>query len=342
MSGSYQYIIDEAQQAFSACHAAQDLEQAKARFLGKSGVLTEALKGLGKLSAEQRPAAGAEINVAKQAVENAYQQRRNALLMAAQQAQLASEQIDVTLPARGQQRGGLHPVSMTLARIEQLFHSIGFAVAQGPEIETDFYNFTALNIPDNHPARAMHDTFYVDDGKGQQSMQYVLRTHTSPVQIHYMQQALQAEGSGMPIKIIAPGRVYRVDSDATHSPMFHQVEGLWVDEQVSFANLKGVVQDFLQRFFERDDLQVRFRPSFFPFTEPSAEMDMSWNGGWLEIGGCGMVHPEVFQYVGIDATRYRGFAFGLGVERLTMLRYGVNDLRLFFNNDLRFLQQFRG
>jgi phenylalanyl-tRNA synthetase alpha chain len=188
----------------------------------------------------------------------------------------------------------------------------------------------------------MHDTFYVDDGKGQQSMQYVLRTHTSPVQIHYMQQALQAGGSGMPIKIIAPGRVYRVDSDATHSPMFHQVEGLWVDEQVSFANLKGVVQDFLQRFFERDDLQVRFRPSFFPFTEPSAEMDMSWNGGWLEIGGCGMVHPEVFQHVGIDATRYRGFAFGLGVERLTMLRYGVNDLRLFFNNDLRFLQQFRG
>jgi len=344
MSGSYQHIIDQAQQAFAACQAAQELEQAKVQFLGKSGVLTEALKGLGKLSAEERPAAGAEINVAKQAVEAAYQQRKDALLMAAQQQQLASETIDVTLPARGQQRGGLHPVSMTLARIEQLFHSIGFAVAQGPEIETDFYNFSALNIPDNHPARAMHDTFYVDTGKpdSAHTMEYVLRTHTSPVQIHYMQQAVAQGERGMPIKIIAPGRVYRVDSDATHSPMFHQVEGLWVDEQVSFANLKGVVQDFLQRFFERDDLEVRFRPSFFPFTEPSAEMDMSWNGGWLEIGGCGMVHPEVFRHVGLDATRYRGFAFGLGVERLTMLRYGVNDLRLFFNNDLRFLQQFRG
>ena len=210
-------------------------------------------------------------------------------------------------------------------------------MAEGPEIESDFYNFTALNIPDNHPARAMHDTFYVDAEDG--SMDYVLRTHTSPVQIHYMQDAIKA-GQSMPLKIIAPGRVYRVDSDATHSPMFHQVEGLWVDENISFANLKGVVQDFLQRFFERDDLQVRFRPSFFPFTEPSAEMDMSWNGGWLEIGGCGMVHPEVFKHVGIDAEKYRGFAFGLGVERLTMLRYGVNDLRHFFNNDLRFLQQF--
>jgi phenylalanyl-tRNA synthetase alpha chain len=345
MSGLYQHIIDEAQQAFAACQTAHDLEQAKSRFLGKSGVLTEALKGLGKLSAEERPAAGAQINVAKQAVEDSFQQRRDALMQAAQQQQLASETIDVTLPARGQQRGGLHPVSMTLRRVEQLFHSIGFEVAQGPEIETDFYNFTALNIPDNHPARAMHDTFYVNDGTpndGQHKLDYVLRTHTSPVQIHYMQQAMAQGGSGIPIKIIAPGRVYRVDSDATHSPMFHQVEGLWVDEQVSFANLKGVVQDFLQRFFERDELQVRFRPSFFPFTEPSAEMDMSWNGGWLEIGGCGMVHPEVFKHVGLDATRYRGFAFGLGVERLTMLRYGVNDLRLFFNNDLRFLQQFRG
>lgn len=327
-----EHILPEAEQAFAACDTINDLEQAKARYLGKSGVLTEQLKGLGKLSAEERPAAGAAINVVKQGVEEALKARRDALLNAEQAKQLASESLDVTLPARSRGQGGLHPVTLTLNRIEQLFHSIGFAVAEGPEIESDFYNFTALNIPEDHPARAMHDTFYVDD-------QHVLRTHTSPVQVHYMQDALR-DKSGPPLKIIAPGRVYRVDSDATHSPMFHQVEGLWVDENISFANLKGVVQDFLQRFFERDDLQVRFRPSFFPFTEPSAEMDMSWNGGWLEIGGCGMVHPEVFKHVGIDSEKYRGFAFGLGVERLTMLRYGVNDLRLFFDNDLRFLKQF--
>jgi phenylalanyl-tRNA synthetase alpha chain len=231
------------------------------------------------------------------------------------------------LPGRGVGIGGLHPVTRTLARIEQLFASIGFSVADGPEIETDFYNFTALNIPENHPARAMHDTFYLDGGA-------LLRTHTSPVQVHYMQDQKP------PIRIISPGRVYRVDSDATHSPMFHQVEGLWVDEQASFADLKGVIQNFLQRFFERDDLKVRFRPSFFPFTEPSAEMDMSWGDGWLEIGGCGMVHPNVFSHVGIDSERYQGFAFGMGVERLAMLRYGVDDLRLFFENDLRFLKQF--
>lgn len=325
-------ILPEAQQAFAACETINDLEQAKARYLGKSGVLTEQLKGLGKLSAEERPTAGAAINVVKQGVEDALKARRDALLNAEQAKQLASESLDVTLPGRSRGQGGLHPVTLTLNRIEQLFHSIGFAVAEGPEIESDFYNFTALNIPEDHPARAMHDTFYVDD-------KHVLRTHTSPVQVHYMQDALK-DKSGPPLKIIAPGRVYRVDSDATHSPMFHQVEGLWVDENISFANLKGVVQDFLQRFFERDDLQVRFRPSFFPFTEPSAEMDMSWNGGWLEIGGCGMVHPEVFKHVGIDSEKYRGFAFGLGVERLTMLRYGVNDLRLFFDNDLRFLKQF--
>ena len=325
-------LIPEAEMEFSACTTVNDLEQAKARFLGKSGLLTEALKGLGKLTAEERPAAGAAINVVKQAVEAALKARRDAILLAEQELQLASESLDVTLPARSRGMGGLHPVSLTLARIEELFHSIGFEVAEGPEIETDFYNFTALNIPENHPARAMHDTFYVDDNN-------VLRTHTSPVQVHYMQEAMK-DKSGPPLKIIAPGRVYRVDSDATHSPMFHQVEGLWVDEDISFANLKGVVQDFLQRFFEKDDLQVRFRPSFFPFTEPSAEMDMSWNGGWLEIGGCGMVHPEVFKHVGIDSEKYRGFAFGLGVERLTMLRYGVNDLRLFFENDLRFLKQF--
>jgi phenylalanyl-tRNA synthetase alpha chain len=321
------HLIAESQADFSACTDMPTLENAKAKYLGKTGALTDALKGLGKLSNEERPAAGAAINVVKQAIEAALNARREAILNAVQAAQLAQESIDVTLPARGQSQGGLHPVTLTLQRIEQLFHSIGFDVATGPEIETDFYNFTALNIPENHPARAMHDTFYVDENN-------VLRTHTSPVQIHYM------ENKAPPLKIIAPGRVYRVDSDATHSPMFHQVEGLWVDENISFANLKGVVQDFLQKFLERDDLTVRFRPSFFPFTEPSAEMDMSWNGGWLEIGGCGMVHPEVFKHVNIDSEKYRGFAFGLGVERLAMLRYGVNDLRHFFNNDLRFLQQF--
>jgi phenylalanyl-tRNA synthetase alpha chain len=321
------HLIAESQADFAACNDMPALENAKAKYLGKTGALTDALKGLGKLSNEERPAAGAAINVVKQAIEAALNARREAILNAAQAKQLAQESIDVTLPARAQSQGGLHPVTLTLQRIEQLFHSIGFDVATGPEIETDFYNFTALNIPENHPARAMHDTFYVDESN-------VLRTHTSPVQIHYM------ENKEPPLKIIAPGRVYRVDSDATHSPMFHQVEGLWVDENISFANLKGVVQDFLQKFFERDDLTVRFRPSFFPFTEPSAEMDMSWNGGWLEIGGCGMVHPEVFKHVNIDSEKYRGFAFGLGVERLAMLRYGVNDLRHFFNNDLRFLQQF--
>jgi len=325
-------LIKEARADFAACQELPALENAKAKYLGKTGLLTDALKGLGRLTAEERPAAGAAINVVKQAVEQALNERREAISATAQAAQLANESIDVTLPARTQSPGGLHPVTLTLQRIEQLFHSIGFDVATGPEIETDFYNFTALNIPENHPARAMHDTFYVDTPDGK--LDHVLRTHTSPVQVHYMQ------NKQPPLKIIAPGRVYRVDSDATHSPMFHQVEGLWVDEHISFANLKGVVQDFLQKFFERDDLTVRFRPSFFPFTEPSAEMDMSWNGGWLEIGGCGMVHPEVFKHVNIDSEQYRGFAFGLGVERLAMLRYGVNDLRHFFNNDLRFLQQF--
>lgn len=327
------HLIAESQTDFANAQTINDLENAKAKYLGKTGLLTDALKGLGKLSGEERPAAGAAINVVKQAVEAALNARREAILAEIQAKQLAQESIDVTLPARSQSAGGLHPVTMTLQRLEQLFHSIGFEVATGPEIETDFYNFTALNIPENHPARAMHDTFYIDDA-------HVLRTHTSPVQVRYMENALKTNKTP-PLKIIAPGRVYRVDSDATHSPMFHQVEGLWVDENISFANLKGVVQDFLQKFFERDDLTVRFRPSFFPFTEPSAEMDMSWNGGWLEIGGCGMVHPEVFKHVNLDSEKYRGFAFGLGVERLTMLRYGVNDLRHFFNNDLRFLSQFR-
>ncbi len=322
-----QTILEQAQQQFAAIQDEADLEQAKARYVGKEGSLTQLLKGLGKLSPEERPAAGARINQVKQGVEAALQQRREQLAQQKLAQRLAAEALDVTLPGRGTASGGLHPVTLTLQRIEQLFHSLGFAVASGPEIEHDYYNFTALNIPENHPARAMHDTFYIDP-------QHVLRTHTSPVQVHYMQE------NAPPLKIISPGRVYRVDSDATHSPMFHQVEGLWVDEDISFANLKGVVQDFLQRFFEQDDLQVRFRPSFFPFTEPSAEMDMSWKGGWLEIGGCGMVHPNVLQHVNIDSEKYLGFAFGLGVERLTMLRYGVHDLRLFYDSDLRFLKQF--
>ena len=322
-----QQILDQAVRQFALISDDAELEQAKARYLGKEGSLTVLLKGLGKLSAEERPAAGARINQVKQAIESSLQLRRDALQQNKLAQKLAAESLDVTLPGRGLSMGGLHPVTRTLERIEQLFHSLGFATETGPEIERDFYNFTALNIPENHPARAMHDTFYIDP-------QHVLRTHTSPVQVRYM------EVHQPPLKIISPGRVYRVDSDATHSPMFHQVEGLWVDEDISFANLKGVVQDFLQRFFDQDNLQVRFRPSFFPFTEPSAEMDMSWNGGWLEIGGCGMVHPNVLKHVNIDSEKYLGFAFGLGVERLAMLRYGVDDLRLFYESDLRFLRQF--
>jgi len=331
-----QTILDDALKNFAAIADAAELENAKARYLGKEGSLTGLLKGLGKLSAEERPAAGARINQVKQQIEAALQSRRDALQNQALQLKLAAESLDVTLPGRGNGVGGLHPVTRTLERIETLFHSIGFEVATGPEIENDFYNFTALNIPEDHPARAMHDTFYIDE-------QHVLRTHTSPIQIRYMEAHLAKynQQESMPdIRIIAPGRVYRVDSDATHSPMFHQVEGLWIGEKVSFADLKGVVADFLKRFFETDDLQVRFRPSFFPFTEPSAEMDLSWGDGWLEIGGCGMVHPNVLKHVNIDSEKYQGFAFGLGVERLAMLRYGVNDLRLFFENDLQFLKQF--
>lgn len=322
-----QQILEQALQQFAVIDDEAELEQVKARYLGKEGSLTALLKGLGKLTAEQRPAAGVRINEVKQRIEGALQTRRNVLLQTKLVQKLSAESLDVTLPGRGIGTGGLHPITLTLNRIESLFHSLGFTSAIGPEIEHDFYNFTALNIPANHPARAMHDTFYIDP-------EHVLRTHTSPVQVRYM------EAHQPPLKIISPGRVYRVDSDATHSPMFHQVEGLWVDETISFANLKGVVQDFLQRFFERDDLQVRFRPSFFPFTEPSAEMDMSWNGGWLEIGGCGMVHPNVLQHVNIDSEKYLGFAFGLGVERLAMLRYGVSDLRQFYESDLRFLKQY--
>jgi len=271
---------------------------------------------------------GARINAAKERLEAALAAQREKIQSHKLETQLAQDALDVTLPGRGPGSGGLHPVTRTMQRIEALFHAIGFEVADGPEIETDYYNFTALNQPENHPARSMHDTFYIDDGK------HLLRTHTSPIQIRYM------ETHRPPIKVIAPGRVYRVDSDATHAPMFHQIEGLWIDEHVSLADLKGVVADFLRNFFERDDLKVRFRPSFFPFTEPSAEIDMSFGEGWLEIGGCGMVHPNVLRNVNIDGEKYQGFAFGLGPDRLTMLRYGVNDLRLFFENDLRFLKQF--
>ncbi|MEK7883263.1 phenylalanine--tRNA ligase subunit alpha [Methyloversatilis sp. NSM2] len=337
-------LVSQAESDFSAAADAVVLEQVKARYLGKSGSLTELLKGLGKLDPEARKEAGAAINVAKQKVEAALEARRDALRRAALEARLAEEALDVTLPGRGRSRGGLHPVSRTLERIETLFRGIGFDVADGPEIETDFHNFTALNTPENHPARSMHDTFYLEGASD-----VMLRTHTSPIQVRYMQAhvARHAGVDVMPeIRIIAPGRVYRVDSDATHSPMFHQVEGLWVGESVSFADLKGVVSDFLHRFFETDQLDVRFRPSFFPFTEPSAEIDVAFMSGplagrWLEIAGCGMVHPNVLGHCDIDAERYTGFAFGFGPDRLTMLRYGINDLRLFYDGDVRFLSQFR-
>jgi phenylalanyl-tRNA synthetase alpha chain len=321
-------IVQEALAAFAGLTDPDALEQAKARYLGKTGALTQLLKGLSKLPAQERPAFGSRVNAAKEQLEAALEAQRERIQAARLESQLAGETLDVTLPGRGLAAGGLHPVTRTLERIERLFRSMGFEVADGPEIETDYYNFTALNQPENHPARSMHDTFYLADGKS------LLRTHTSPIQIRYM------ENHRPPVKIIAPGRVYRVDSDATHSPMFHQVEGLWVDEHITFADLKGVLAEFLKRFFERDDLKVRFRPSFFPFTEPSAEIDMSFGDGWLEIGGAGMVHPNVLRNVNIDSEKYQGFAFGMGPDRLTMLRYGVNDLRLFFENDLRFLKQF--
>ena len=320
-------IVSAALAEFAGCNDPAALENSKARYLGKSGRLGELLKSLGKLSPAERPAAGARINAAKESLETALVRRREELADQRLARQLAAEALDISLPGRGLGVGALHPITRTLERIEALFHSLGFSVADGPEIEDDFHNFTALNMPEDHPSRSMHDTFYVEGGM-------VLRTHTSPVQVRYM------EAHPPPIKIIAPGRVYRVDSDATHSPMFHQVEGLWIDETVSFAELKGVFTDFMRRFFERDDLQLRFRPSFFPFTEPSAEIDMSFGDGWLEIAGAGQVHPNVLRAVDIDPERYQGFAFGMGSDRLAMLRYGVNDLRLFFENDLRFLRQF--
>ena len=320
-------------EGIAAIEAAQDfnaLEQIKARYLGKTGELTGLLKTLGQMSPEERKTIGAHINECKNQFQTAFNSKRDALNEAKLQAQLAAEALDITLPGRAQEYGGLHPVTLTLQRVVELFHGMGFEVADGPEIEDDFHNFQALNIPANHPARAMQDTFYVENGD-------VLRTHTSPIQIRYM-----LDKKEPPIRIIAPGRVYRVDSDATHSPMFHQAEGLWVEEGVTFADLKAVFTDFIRRFFERDDLQVRFRPSFFPFTEPSAEIDiMGENGKWLEVGGCGMVHPNVLKNVNIDPEKYTGFAFGIGLDRFAMLRYNMNDLRLFFDNDLNFLKQFK-
>jgi phenylalanyl-tRNA synthetase alpha chain len=338
-------ILADAQTSIAQVQSLADLEQVKAKYLGKQGALTEQMKQLGKSTPEERPKLGAAINEVKQQVEALLLFQRDVIQNRELNARLAEEAIDVTLPGRGMGTGGLHPVTRTQQRIEALFRSVGFDVADGPEIEDDFHNFTALNTPQNHPARSMHDTFYLVADKNEHGM--LLRTHTSPIQVRYM----EANKHNLPIKIIAPGRVYRVDSDATHSPMFHQLEGLWIGEDVSFADLKGVVQDFLQKFFERDDLQVRFRPSFFPFTEPSAEIDMSCvfctsgckvcsHTRWLEIAGSGMVHPNVLKHVGIDSEKTIGFAFGMGIDRLAMLRYGVNDLRLFFENDLRFLRQF--
>ncbi|KAG0192149.1 hypothetical protein DFQ28_010030 [Apophysomyces sp. BC1034] len=337
-SPDLEQIVADAQCAFAQAADTVTLENEKARFLGKSGALTERLKGLGKLDPDARKREGARINVAKQQVEVALSARRQALADALMNQRLAAEAIDVTLPGRGVGAGSLHPVMRTWERVEQIFHSIGFDVTDGPEIETDWYNFTALNSPENHPARSMQDTFYLDANDAQ-GRPLLLRTHTSPMQVRH------ARTNKPPIKVIVPGRTYRVDSDATHSPMFNQVEGLWIDENVSFADLKGVYTDFLKKFFERDDILVRFRPSYFPFTEPSAEIDMMFEHGrhagrWLEISGSGQVHPHVVRNMGLDPQRYIGFAFGSGLERLTMLRYGVGDLRAFFDNDLRFLRQF--
>ena len=337
--GDLTALARQALEEVAGCSSLVTLEEARVRWLGKKGVLTEQLKALGSLSAAERPAAGARINTAKEELQAAIEARRAQLTRADIERQLIAGRIDVTLPGRGEEPGGLHPVTHARLRIESLFRRAGFDVAAGPEIEDDFHNFGALNIPPDHPARAMHDTFYFPDGR-------LLRTHTSPVQIRALQQ------HGAPLALIAPGRVYRRDSDMTHSPMFHQLEGLAVGEGVSFANMKAVLHDFLQAFFERD-LAMRLRPSYFPFTEPSAEVDISCvfcegrgcrvckHTGWLEISGCGMVHPSVLRASGVDAERYSGYAFGAGIDRLAMLRYGVSDLRLFFENDLRFLRQFR-
>jgi phenylalanyl-tRNA synthetase alpha chain len=327
-------IVSEAQQAISATTSIAELEQAKSRYVGKAGSLSELMKELGKLPPAEKPKFGAAVNGAKQRVEALIQSQRDAILARELESKLAGESIDVTLPGRRQAPGGLHPIARVQERVEKLFATMGFSVADGPEIENDFYNFTALRVFPNHPSRSMQDTFYVADSD------LVLRTHTSPVQIRYM------EGHKPPVRIICPGRVYRVDHDATHSPMFHQVEGLWVDEGISLADLKGTITQFLRAFFERDEIQVRFRPSYFPFVEPGVEVDMEWSRkdgevSYLEIGGAGVVHPDVLRNVKIDPEKYSGFAFGIGLDRLAMLKYGVNDLRLFFENDLKFLGQFR-
>jgi phenylalanyl-tRNA synthetase alpha chain len=339
-------LVRTAHTEFDGATTPAELENAKARFLGKSGRLTELLKGLGALAPDEKKTRGAAINEAKQQVEALLHQRRQALADAELERQLQAEALDVTLPGRRRGNAGLHPVTRAMERIEAIFGSMGFEVADGPEIESDWFNFTALNTPEDHPARSMHDTFYVEGG-------HLLRTHTSPMQIRHAVQhvkrhrALLDAGQPMPdIRVIAPGRTYRVDSDATHSPMFHQVEGLWVGENVSFKDLKSVYVNFLQEFFETRDMRIRFRPSYFPFTEPSAEIDMMFGSGplkgrWLEVSGSGQVHPQVIRNMGLDPERYIGFAFGSGIDRLAMLRYGVNDLRLFFDGDLRFLSQFR-
>jgi phenylalanyl-tRNA synthetase alpha chain len=344
-------LVEGARAAFSNAAVPAELENAKALYLGKSGRITELMKGMASLSVDEKKTRGASINLAKQAIEAALTERRRALADAELQSQLRAEALDVTMPGRHRGQGGLHPVSLTLERIESIFGSMGFDVAEGPEIESDWFNFTALNTPEDHPARSMHDTFYVEGGS--EKAPNLLRTHTSPMQIRHAVQhvkrhraALDA-GLGMPeIRVIAPGRTYRVDSDATHSPMFHQCEGLWIGENVSFKDLKFVFTDFCRTFFEYDDLVLRFRPSFFPFTEPSAEIDIQFQHGplagrWLEVAGSGQVHPNVVRNMGLDPESYIGFAFGMGPDRLTMLRYGVNDLRLFFDGDVRFLSQFR-
>jgi phenylalanyl-tRNA synthetase alpha chain len=339
MEQSLEALIEEARAAFAAAADPTALADAKARFVGRDGELTRKMKQLGTLTGEAKASAGRALNAAKQAIESLLTGRQAAIERAELEQRLAAEAIDVTLPGRGLGTGGLHPVTLTIARIEAIFRSIGFDVADGPEIEEDFFNFTALNTPENHPARSMHDTFYVD-GTDDQGRGLLLRTHTSPMQIRY------ARTHRPPIRVIAPGKTYRVDSDATHSPMFHQFEGLWIDTNVSFADLKSVYVDFLHRFFERDDIDVRFRPSYFPFTEPSAEIDMRFadgplRGRWLEISGAGQVHPNVVRNIGLDPEIFIGFAFGSGIERLAMLRHGISDLRLFYDNDLRFLRQFR-
>ena len=344
-------LVVAAKKSFADAATPADLENAKAIFLGKSGRVTDLMKGLASLSVEEKKSRGAAVNLTKQAIEAALNERRQALATAELQAQLKAESLDVSLPGRQSSAGGLHPVSLTLERIEAIFGSMGFDVAQGPEIETDWFNFTALNTPEDHPARSMHDTFYVEGGT--EAAPNLLRTHTIPMQIRYAVQhvkkhrALIDAGGLMPeIRVIAPGRTYRVDSDATHSPMFHQCEGLWIGENVSFKDLKVVFTDFCRTFFESNDLVLRFRPSFFPFTEPSAEIDIQFQTGplagrWLEVAGSGQVHPNVVRNMGLDPEKYIGFAFGMGPDRLTMLRYGVNDLRLFFDGDIRFLSQFQ-